>query len=99
MIFIGSALFLFAAKAGDEEQYTSVELQDVYLRPISLVYVSMSVMIVVGSLLTDRYIKNKITQFYRAAINIDNEQTQPNLKNIMQAMQIYKSENEEYKIL
>lgn len=89
MIFVGSALFLVAAKAGDEEQYTAVELQDVYLRPVSLVYVSMSVLIVVGSLLTDRYIKNKIKEFYRGAINIDNEQTQPNLKNIMQAMQIY----------
>jgi hypothetical protein len=37
----------------------------------------MSVLIVVGSLLTDRIIKNKIQAFYASAINQDNEQTQP----------------------
>jgi len=60
LIFVGSTLFLVVAKAGEEEQYSAEELQDIYLRPIALVYTSMSVLIIVGSLLTDRLIKNKI---------------------------------------
>jgi len=87
-------LFLVVAKAGEEEQYSAEELQDIYLRPIALVYTSMSVLVIVGSLVTDRLIKNKIQAFYSSAINIDNEQTQPQLKNIIQAMQIYQSDNQ-----
>jgi len=75
-IFIGSGFFLICAKAGDEDQYSAVELHDIYLRPASLVYTSMSILIVVGSLLTDRHIKNKIKSYYSNAMNAENEQSE-----------------------
>lgn len=64
LIFIGSGFFLICAKAGDEDQYSAIELHEIYLRPASLIYTSMSILLVVGSLLTDHYIKNKIKQYY-----------------------------------
>ena len=75
LIFIGSGFFLICAKAGDEDQYSAIELHDIYLRPTSLVYTSMSILLIVGSLLTDHYIKNKIKAYYQSAINAENEQT------------------------
>ena len=75
-IFIGSGFFLVCAKAGDEDQYSALELHDIYLRPASLIYTSMSILLIVGSLLTDHLIRNKIKQFYKSAINIDNEQSE-----------------------
>lgn len=75
LIFTGSGFFLVCAKAGDEDQYSAVELHEIYMRPASLIYTSMSSLVVVGSMLTDHYIKNKIQSYYESAINTDNEQS------------------------
>jgi len=62
---VGSTLFLLAAK-NDENTLSSDELKQTYLRPTSVVFVSVSLSFLIASLLIDKCIKSKTRKYYHA---------------------------------
>jgi len=68
LICTGSVLFLAIAK-NDETTYTEEELANLYWRPVSLVYISASLLFIVWAYYFDNKIKERARWFQRAIEN------------------------------
>ena len=92
-ICTGSTLFLVSAKNKDVH-FTAEELEELYLRPVSILYIGLSSTIIVSSSYFSRAILGDIRKF----VNQKSGQTLQDVPfmNVVQGISIYKCSDEEF---
>jgi ATP/ADP translocase len=90
LICIGSTMFLLSAKNGEEIK-SSDELRWIYMRPLSIIFYSCSLLFLMLSLSLEKCIKVKIMNYYNERRNPFENHA---LRHLVQAILLFKPSEE-----
>jgi hypothetical protein len=91
LICFGSTMFLVSAK-NDETKYDAATIKAKYTSQTSIIFYVLAGSSMIAAHMTSEFLKRKIANFY-----YEKTAERTPLKNVIQAIQIYKSDTQEFK--